>query len=149
MVSQFTRPNLTDNGMSPIWRHKICKCQLISIDFLLPTGPNTVHQPAAMRYDIMTKNKEKKGLRRGMENGGKKNDFFVTSAKLHIPLSWKFSLSEFLTRVHTTLTEQILNHGFSICWIRGYLIIFRLIWYGILTKSTLTSLKSAAIGSKN
>ena len=46
-----------------------------------------------MRYDIMTKNKEKKGLRRGMENGGKKNDFFVTSAKLHIPLSWKFSLS--------------------------------------------------------
>ena len=59
-----------------------------------------------MRYDIMTKNKEKKGLRRGMENGGKKNDFFVTSAKLHIPLSWKFSLSEFLTRVHTTLTKQ-------------------------------------------
>ena len=55
-----------------------------------------------MRYDIMTKNKEKKGLRRGMENGGKKNDFFVTSAKLHIPLSWKFSLFEFLTRVHTT-----------------------------------------------
>ena len=66
-----------------------------------PTA-NTVHQPAAMRYDIMTKNKEKKGLRRGMENGGKKNDFFVTSAKLHIPLSWKFSLFEFLTRVHTT-----------------------------------------------
>ena len=55
---------------------------------MAPTA-NTVHQPAAMRYDIMTKNKEKKGLRRGMENGGKKNDFFVTSAKLHIPLSWK------------------------------------------------------------
>ena len=36
---------------------------------------NVVHQPATMHYDIMTKNKEKKGLRRGMENGGKKMIF--------------------------------------------------------------------------
>ena len=71
---------------------------------------NVVHQPATMRYDIMTKNKEQKGIEKRDGKWGKKNDFFVTSAKLHIPLSWKFSLSEFLTRVHTTKTEQGLNH---------------------------------------
>ena len=101
MVSQFTRPKLT-----VCHQYEDIKYANASLFPYIFFCPNTVHQPAAMRYDIMTKNKEKKGLRRGMENGGKKNDFFVTSAKLHIPLSWKFSLSEFLTRVHTTLTKQ-------------------------------------------
>ena len=31
--------------------------------------PNTVHQPAGMRYDIMTKNKEQKGIEK--RDGGK------------------------------------------------------------------------------